>query len=236
MATAVTHGAPNANFDPVWTPDGRRLIYMSEHGAFQLYSRVADLTEPEQQLLATTEDAFSSSVSADGKFLAYTSWQAARHIKLLSLDGKTDAPPFPNSESNDEQAAFSPDGHWLAYQSDESGRSEIYVRPFPNMFGSRVRISVDGGSEPRWTHGGREIVFRRGDGVLAATFDPASGASGKPMTLFTIPTAYDGFRATYDVRADGSQFLMTRPLYPSATSDVDIVVNWFPELRRAMAK
>ena len=237
VATAVTHNPPNANFNPVWTPDGRRLIYMSEHGAFQLYARVADLSEPEQRILATTDDAFSNSVSPDGKLLAYTGWGAARRIKFLPLDsGSTGAPAFPNSESNQEQAAFSQDGRWIAYESDESGRSEVYVRPFPNMFGRVVRISTEGGSEPRFARGGREIVFRHGDAVLTAAFDPAAGVAGTPVTLFALPTAYDGFRATYDVAPDGSRFLMTKPLYPSDASAVNIVLNWFPELRRALSK
>jgi serine/threonine-protein kinase len=235
LMTVVTHNDA-ADFNPVWTPDGRRLVYMSEHGAFQLYSRSADLSTPERPLLISKVDKFPTSVSPDGKLLAFTEWATDRNVKFVALDGTSPTPTFPNSESNDEQAAFSPDGHWIAYESDESGIAEVYARPFPNMFGRPIRISIAGGTEPHWTRGGREIVFRRGDSVVAASFDPVKGTPGAPATLFAIPTAYEGFRATYDAAADGLRFLVSKPLYPSAASNINFVVNWFPELRQAMSK
>jgi Tol biopolymer transport system component len=225
-----------ADFDPIWTPDGQRLIYLSERGAFELYSRRSDLTAPEAPLLTNHLDKFPTSVSHDGKLLAFTEWDSDRNIKFAALDGSDRVPVFPNSQRNEERATFSPDGRWLAYISDESGRYEVYVRPFPDMSARRIQVSIDGGTEPRWTRNAREIVFRRGDAIMAAAFEPVAGVPERPQTLFTIPASVDGFRSTYDVTPDGAKFLMTKPLFPSAASGVAFIVNWFPELRATLAR
>ena len=233
--TPVTIGGA-ADFDPIWTPDGRRLIYMSERGGFELYWRQSDLTTPEAPLLVNHLDKFPSSVSPDGKLLAYTEWDDDRNIKFAALDGSHAIPEFPNTRRNEEHAAFSPDGRWIAFTSDESGRTEVYVRPFPNLSARRAQISTNGGTEPHWTRGGHEIVFRRGDSMLAASFDLNTGAPGVSTVLFTLPSADEGFRNTYDATPDGARFLLTKPLYPSADASVTMVVNWFPELRAKLAK
>ena len=235
FATLATSGEA-AEFDPVWTPDSRRVIYLTERGAFELYWRRSDLTTPEEPLIANHLDKFPTSVSHDGKFLAFTEWDDDRNIKFAALDGAHDVPVFPNTRHNEEHAAFSPDGRWIAFASDESGKFEVYVRPFPAMGARRIQISTDGGTEPHWTRSGREIVFRHGDAMTAATFDPLSGTPGAPIVLFTLTPAYDGYRNTYDVTADGSRFLITKPLYPSPDASVTMVVNWFPELRAKLAK
>jgi serine/threonine-protein kinase len=121
-------------------------------------------------------------------------------------------------------------------RSFQSGKNEVYARPFPNMSARRIQISTDGGTEPHWTKGGREIVFRRGDAMLASAFDPATGAPAAPVVVFALTSAYDGYRNTYDVTPDGTRFLITKPLYPSAEPTVAMVVNWFPELRGKLAK
>jgi eukaryotic-like serine/threonine-protein kinase len=231
----VTHGGA-ADFDPIWTPDGQHLVYMSERGAFEIYWRRSDLTTPEESLITNHVDKFPSSVSHDGKLLAYTEWDDDRNIKFAALDGSRDVPVFPNTRRNEEHAAFSPDERWIAFVSDESGKNEVYARPFPNMSARRIQISTDGGTEPHWTKGGREIVFRRGDAMLASAFDPATGAPAAPVVVFALTSAYDGYRNTYDVTPDGTRFLIAKPLYPSAEPTVAMVVNWFPELRGKLAK
>jgi Tol biopolymer transport system component len=235
FAVPVTHGE-GAEFNPLWTPDGQRFIYMTERGAFQIVSRRADLTAAEEPLTTNQFDKFPTSVSHDGTLLAYMQWEGDRNIKFAPLGGRRAVPEFPNTKRNEEHPAFSPDGRWIAYESDESGRNEAYARPFPNMAQRRIQVSTDGGSEPYWTKGGREIVFRHGDEVLAAAFDPTTGTPGTPAVLFTLPSAYDGYRNTYDVTPDGARFLMAKPLYPSAAAGVAIVLNWFPELRATLAK
>jgi len=184
----------------------------------------------------TPLDKFPSAVSPDGKLLAYTEWGDDRNIRFAALDGRRDVPEFPNTRRNEEHAAFSPDGRWIAFASDESGKNEVYVRPFPNMSARRAQISTNGGTEPHWTRGGHEIVFRRGDAIVAASFDPTTGAPGVSSALFTLPSANEGFRNTYDVTPDGARFLLAKPLYPSEDASVTIVVNWFPELRARLAK
>ncbi len=235
LTTPATHNDA-ADFDPVWTPDGQRLIYLSERGAFELFSRRSDLTGAEEPLVVNHTDKFPTSVSRDGKLLAFTEWDADRNIKFAVLAGACHVPSFPNSPANEEHAVFSPDGHWIAYTSDESGKHEVYVRPFPNMSARRVQVSIDGGTEPRWTRNGRELVFRHGDAVLAAAFESATGSPGRLDTVFSVPAATDGFRSTYDVTPDGNRFLMTKPLYPPGPSSVATIVNWFPELRAKLAR
>ena len=235
LSTPVTR-SNGAAYNPVWTPDGRRVIYLSERGAFEIYWRRTDLTAPEEPLVVNHVDKWPSSVSADGRILAFTEWDEDRNVKFAALDSNVRPPAFPNTRQNEERPAFSPDGRWIAYASDESGQPEVYVRPFPDMTSRRVQISVGGGNEPRWSRGGREIVFRQGDAMMAATFDPAAGAPGTTTTLFKLAPPNDAFLSTYDVAPDGSRFLVTKPLYTSTTSDVVVVVSWFTELTRRFAR
>jgi hypothetical protein len=225
-----------ADFDPVWTVDGQRLVYISEHGAFQLYYRRTDLTEPEYLLLTNAFDKFPTSVSPDAALLAFTQWDPDRNIRFLALNGRAVVPTFPNSDRNEENAAFSPDGRWIAYTSDESGKKEVYARAFPNMSARRIQISIDGGTEPRWTRNAHEIVFRRGNALMAVAFEPATGTPSAPVTLFSIPYVSDGFRNTYDAMPDGSRFLMTKPLFAAAGVNAAFITNWFPELEAKLAK
>ena len=234
LSVPITRGS-GAAYDPIWTPDGRSLVYLSERGAFELYRRPADLSAPEAPVVVNHVDKWPSSVSPDGRLLAYTEWDEDRNIKFAALDSTVRAPTFPNTRQNEERLVFSPDGRWVAYVSDESGKPEVYVRPFPDMKLRRVQISVNGGDEPRWTRGGHEIVFRSGDAMVAAPFDAGTGAPGPAATLFTLAPPGDAFLSTYDVAGDGSRFLITKPLYPAATSDVVIVVNWFTELARRLS-
>jgi hypothetical protein len=128
---------------------------------------------------------------------------------------------------------FSPDGHWVAYRSNESGRQEIYVQPFPTT-GAKWQISTDGGEEATWvqTRSGQEIFYRNGGRMMAVdiTTEPAF-TSGKPMLLFE--SEYPGFgpRALYDVTPDGQRFLMIKESEQQVTQ-INVVLNWFEELKR----
>ena len=125
--------------------------------------------------------------------------------------------------------SLSPDGRWVAYASDESGRGEVYVRPFPGA-GGKWQISKDGGGDPHWSGTGREIFFRNGTSMMAAAVQAgASFAPGEVRELFRAPA--DGFiyYQNYDVSRDGNTFIMLRPL---STNDQSLVVllNWFEQL------
>ena len=140
---------------------------------------------------------------------------------------------------SERQADLSPDGRWLAYESDESGRPEIYVRPFPDINAGRWQVSTNGGTEPLWSRDGREIFFRSGNAFMAATVETSTSFSaGNPELLFEnryyggVGNAPQGGRA-YDVSVNGSQFLMIKPVEAStAAPRIIIVENWVDEVRR----
>jgi Tol biopolymer transport system component len=128
----------------------------------------------------------------------------------------------------------SPDGRWIAYSSDESGRFEIYVERFPNL-GDRVTVSVEGGMHPRWSRDGRELIFRQGDAVMAAAVaaQPTFRAE-RPRRLFAGAYTGTGQDSSFDVSADGKRFVMvTRgDPQPQVRDQINVVLDWFEELKR----
>ena len=237
LATPFTRHEGEA-FGSVWMPDSRRILYISERPGFEIYWRAADLGSPEERLPQSTGgDNVPISVSPDGKLLAYGEFALAAHIRFLALDGSATSITFPATPQSQWQPVFSPDGRWLAYTSDESGRAEVYVRPFPNLTGARQQVSSDGGGEARWSRAGREIIFRHGSRMMTTSFDPAAGVPGRPVELFRgdYVQAYPVGSYSYDVTLDGNRFLMAKP-QATGGRDVVIVVNWFAELARTLAK
>jgi len=236
--TRVT-SEPGSDFGAVWTRDGRDLVYMSERPLFEIYRRAADGSRAAAQLLGGGHDRIVGSVSADGTLLAYVfSVSNGSELWTMSLQG----PPAPTQYlANGFQLghpALSPDGHWMAYDSDESGRVEVYVQSFPDPTGARRQVSSDGGSEPLWTRGGRELVFRSGDSVMAATVAPGTGVTGTPAALFSGPYLSLSLWASprsYDVTADGERFLLLK--WPAGNNQRHVLVttDWFPELRARVA-
>jgi serine/threonine-protein kinase len=233
LLTRITSGEA-AEFGALWTSDGRRLIYSSERPVFDLFSRAADAGTPEAPVLVGGSDKYAGSLSPDGKLLAFSlSAPAASEIWLLPLDGTGKARPLLQSRFSTRRPAFSPDGRWLAYDSDESGRREVYLQSYPDLGRLRRQISTSGGDEPHWTRGGRELVYRSGDSVFAVGVQPASGETGRPVFLFagSFPAAFAA--RNYDVAPDGQRFLMIEVPPESAPRRVDLVLNWFEELRKA---
>ena len=174
--------------------------------------------------------------SPNGQVLAYseqnpmTGWD----IWILRLEGDRKPRPFVQTPSNEDAAIFSPDGHWLAYQSDESGRNEIYVSPFPDP-GRKWQISTEGGHEPLWAPNGRELFYRNaGMMMAAAVVTKPTFAAAKPKLLFRGDYVGGpfGFRADYDVSPDGKKFLMVKEAeHQQAASEINIVLNWSEELK-----
>jgi Tol biopolymer transport system component len=204
-----------ANHFNVWTPDGKRLVFSSTRaGAANLYWQAANGSGPAEPLVRSPQHEDPSSVSPDGKFLAYaeidpkTNWD----IWVLPLTGDHKPFIFRRTPANEVGAMFSPDGRWIAYASDESGRSEIYVQAFPGP-GGRVQVSIEGGFDAAWSPAGREIFYRSGKKMMVVAYEANSEfRAGRPSVLFEGPyEGNHGFGApNYAVSRDGKRFLMIR--------------------------
>jgi dipeptidyl aminopeptidase/acylaminoacyl peptidase len=158
--------------------------------------------------------------------------ETGRDVWVLNLADRK-AQPFLATSYEETAPQFSPDGKWLAYSSDESGRREIFVQPYPGP-GGKWQISNDGGQEPVWNPKGSELFFRSGKTIMAVNIETKSGFSAdKPRMLFEggyLPTAASF--PYYDVSPDGERFLMLKPVeQASAPAQINIVLNWFEELK-----
>jgi Tol biopolymer transport system component len=235
--TRLTFEGSNGN--PSWTPDGKRIAFQSDEN--NLFWQLAD-GSGERERLTTNESAQNSNAwspdswSPDGQSLAFTELDptTGRDIWVLRLSDRTPQ-PFLRTPSNESAPRFSPDGRWLAYVSDESGRYEVYLQPYPGPGGKR-QISTEGGTEPLWNRNGRELFYRSGNKMMAVQITTQSGfAFGSPRMLFDAgqympPTGpYSYPFPNYDVSPDGQRFLMiTKENKPQ----INVVVNWFEELKR----
>ena len=228
----------NTSF-PVWTPDGRRLTLASaKEGSYSIYWRPVDGSAPDERLLSGNWPNYPFSWSPDGKVLAFVSINPTtlQDIRVLSVDQKGASKPFLETQFREGAPAFSPDGKWIAYVSDESGRFEIYVRPFPGP-GEKWPISLEGGNEPVWPRNGRELFYRAGDTMMAVDVQTTpTFSAGKPRKLFE--GAYErslALWANYDASPDGQRLLMVRQENASArATHINVVLNWLEELRQKL--
>jgi serine/threonine protein kinase/Tol biopolymer transport system component len=230
-------------FSPRWTPDGRRLFFgLSEVGGEpEIYAMAADGGGSREPILAGGKVAvFPSSVAPDGRMLAYVEIVTDENadIWVLPLGGDRRPVPFVKTPFNEFGPEFSPDGRFLAYVSNESGRFEVYARPFPGP-GPKRQVSVGGGTSPVWSRSGSEIFYRNGDAVMAVavTFGPEF-SSAAPRTLFRgeyEEPARPDWPRNYDVTPDGKQFLMIKPDPDGRPTQAQVVFHWLEELKRQTA-
>jgi len=230
----VTAGG-GRDFGAEWTPDGRELIYSSERPFFDLYRRAADASRPAEPLLTGTYDRYTGAVSRDGRLFAFVlSVPGGAELWTVQLRGAPVATRYFGNGFNLAHPILSPDGRWMAYDSDESGRVEVYAQSFPDPQRKRWKVSPTNGSEPMWTRGGRELVYRKGDTVMAVSIDLESGRSGPPRALFagSYPDNPGWTRPrSYDVTPDGERFLMTKLPDAQPRPRIVVILNWFDELR-----
>jgi eukaryotic-like serine/threonine-protein kinase len=235
----------NVNLTPVWTPDGERIAFVSNSdGQLNIFWQLADGSGGLEQLNASEYVQAPQSWSPDGQVLAFIEVNPTtqRDIWMLPMgnpsagSGQIRKPqPFIRTRFNEAVPRFSPDGHWLAYISDESGRYEVYVQPYPGP-GRKSQVSRDGGTEPVWNPNGQELFFRSGDRMMGVEIATQSGfAAGTPRMVFQgqyeaapIPIS------NYDVSPDGQQFLMLKPTEQEqvAPTQINVVLNWFEELKQ----
>jgi len=233
VLTQLTHSA-GVSFDPLWTPDGRAIIHIVETPVYDIARTSLDGSS--DTIIASPRDKYPDALSPDGRVLAYSEISTTRRIFLTPLGG-SGVPEALNPQTSRWNAALSPDGRWLAYTADGGEhQAQIYVSQVAG--GGRRQVSAGGGSQPRWTRGGREIVFRNGDRMLAASFNPATGEAGAPTVLFKAPGLgrVHEYTVPYDVTPDGSQFLMALPVERPDAQFVVVVVNWLEALRKRVPR
>jgi serine/threonine-protein kinase len=233
----LTH-QPTAEEAPIWTADGKEIIYSAENINMDLYRKPADGSGDATLLHSSPYDLYPEAVSPDGKWLIFR--EDALDTKgdrwLLSLDGESEPSPFLRTPFGEIMAALSPDGRWLAYTTEDSGRPEIYVREFPGA-GKKTRVSVDGGDQASWSPDGEELYFSNGHKMMAAAVIRRQDglAFGTPRTLFEAPYETHWLGKLYDVAPDG-RFLMVKVPPELAPRRVNVVLNWFEELERLVSE
>ena len=228
---------PPVNNVPVWSPDGRTVAFASaRNGGLDIYQRPSNASGPDEPLLKLNAPpiVFPSDWSSDGRFLAYYRGDPKTQLDIWVLPLVEERKPFPflHAEFNESQAQFSPDGRWMAYQSDESGSPQIYVQSFPTLTG-KWQISASGGSQPRWRRDGKELFYLAPDRKLMAVMVKPGAifeAEG-PRALFETALPVAELRQTYAVSADGQRFLMNAPL-DAGSPPMTIVLNWTAGLKK----
>jgi len=224
--------------DPVWSPDGSRVAFNAIRGApLALYAKASNFAGQDQLLLKSNDYKFPTSWSRDGRFLLYWTLGPPTRIWALPLgDGAADRQPIPvaSSQFNEAVGRFSPDGRWIAYQSDESGKTEIYVQPFDASSATKSpaagaagvgkwMVSNGGGSSPLWRGDGKELFYLSADGMATAVELNTSGAfqAGVPKPLFKVPAGL----VNWDVTPDGRRFLFAAPSATGTRPFFTVVLN-----------
>jgi len=222
------------NHYPVWTPDGQQITYVTDTsgpGLYEIVTRPANGGGSEKPVSPTPlrlGPVAAPSWSPTG-VLAYVD---NGNILVMPRPGEGKPQPFETSKFTESEPAFSPDGHWLAYVSDESGRLDVYVRPYPGP-GEKYPISTAGGSEPVWAHNGRELFFRNGDQMMVVDIGVGpSFKTSRPRVLFTFARSASGY-TSYDVSPDGQSFVkLNSGEEDRAATQITVVMNWQEELKR----
>jgi serine/threonine-protein kinase len=247
---------------PVWMPDSRRLLFSSDRaGARNLFAQAADGTGNAERLTENPNRQDATSVSPDGTRLVFSELAPATAFDVMQLPldearpssgsvrtefvAQRQAAPLVQTPSEERNGEVSPDGRWLAYEANDSGRFEIYVRPFPEVTRGRWQVSTGGGTRPLWARSGQEVFYLAPTGAVmrVAVASNLAWTATTPTQLFA-GRYYAGSVAilgrTYDVSADGRRFLMIKPGAGIGVSDdattaptnLVVVQNWLEELKR----
>jgi Tol biopolymer transport system component len=244
----VLRGVPSrVTFDvvtdnlPIWSPDSRRILWPSRRGGgFDLYIKAATGAGSDEKLISMgTPTGWGTDWSRDGKFVLYqrpgeNSGQDLWIAPQRTGDSSELEKPFPYLATafNEGNGQFSPDGHWIAYESDESGQTEVYVQDFP-LKNQKLRISTASGSDPAWSKSGAELFYLAGDRNLmvvpyratATTFEAEPAKA-----LFPVPGNI--VRRSYAISGDGRRFLIGKPVDDSTNEPITVVLNWLDELKQ----
>jgi Tol biopolymer transport system component len=222
---------------PRWAPDGARLVFADGGQRPGLSQKPASGAGAEERLYDSTDQAgtFPGDWSPDGQSIVFRQLPPGTQggLWLLSLSGQRQARPVPQTDMRGTNGRFSPDGRWLAYQSTESGRDEVYVQPLPST-GAKWLISRNGGVRPRWRRDGKELFYVTAEGKLAAVPIVAGETfqAGDPSELFDVSFSSGTANAyPYAVSADGQRFLVITPEETASSAAISVVLNWAAALR-----
>jgi len=221
---------------PLWSADGKQIVFSSRRKGFEdIYQKASDGSGSEEILFESAENKVPTSLSPDGRFLAFTNTDTKANTKqdiwILPLFGERKAYAFLQTPFDEFGAQFSPDGRWLAYVSDELGTTQVYIAPFPGP-GGKWQVSKSGGTEPCWRADGKELYFVAPDGKLTAVEVTARDATveiGIAQALFETRMFYSP-GTHYDVTRDGKRFLVD--MAGEGSIPIMLMVNWTAELKR----
>ncbi|MGH7511298.1 MAG: protein kinase domain-containing protein, partial [Gemmatimonadales bacterium] len=229
---------------PTWSPDGKDVLYITDRaggGAGSAYIHRADGTGVPRLLLHSPLDFGQLAPTRDGRWLLFRSAATGSgNGDILGLKaGDTTLVPLVATSAAELFPAVSPDGRWLAYGSNESGTTEVYVRPFPETASAKWQVSTAGGSEPTWSPNGRELLYLNGKGeMVSAEITPGVAFGvGRQRSLFSATELYrPGPIPMYSVSPDGQRFLMVRESEASQQSELVIAENWLQQLKGQTGK
>jgi serine/threonine protein kinase/Tol biopolymer transport system component len=224
--------------DPVWTPDGKRILFDSaREGRESIFWKAADGSGKVEKLASVPDrDIWPYPLSSDGKTLILGEYGGENRydIGMLSMEGDHTPKWLLKEKYGEYRANLSTDGKWLAYQSDESGSWEIYIRPFPDVdSGGRWQVSTNGGEFPLWSPNGKELFYRGPDSIVAVSVETKPTLKlGTPKNLFL-----NKYVGQFDITPDGKRFVMLKPLAasnekPAAKGKIVVVLNWLEELKQ----
>jgi len=235
LLSRVTHG-PGTNFNPVWTPDGKKLLYTSERPIFEIYRKSADGSGTEEPFLISSNDKYALSISPDGKTLLFSTSDPVTQGDLwtTALTDPKNGKSFVASSFNDTAGAISPNGRWVAYQSDDTGQPEVYVIGFP-AGENRVQVSTNGGSEPVWSRDGKELFYRWGNKLMEVPVQNGDNFSASAVHV-VLEAAFvrtvDFGVPSYDVSPDGQRFYFVQEASDNShEARLNFMVNWPEELK-----
>ncbi|HJZ82298.1 MAG TPA: hypothetical protein VKD91_18195, partial [Pyrinomonadaceae bacterium] len=228
---------PADNTTPIWSPDGSQIVWGSNRNVtYDIYQKAANGSGRDEMLYSSNNVKVATDWSRDGRYIVFYELdpKTKRDLWVLPMAGDRKPWPFLQTDANEVGAKLTPDGQWLAYASDESGKYEVYVQSFPSGGGKR-QISTNGGIGPRWRGDGKELYYHTPDGALMAV-DVNAGKgfeNGAPHKLFEFRSGNGLITvAPYAPSADGQRFLLNMLVDESGGAPLTVVLNWTESLKK----